>query len=115
MYLDDLVQKLNRVRLNILKQDWSTYTATVTATASVEQDMQSYKLGVIKVSFIVPANAPNWDDMQKRYSWLYIKDVNENTDFVALTFATLEKLGITDWVQNSEFSLYIVIPSLVIA
>lgn len=113
-YLGHASLNFNKAVIDLRLVNGTYYYRSVTATTTVIQDLDIEKMGILKISFIVPADAPNWNEISKQNSYLKVRNDLVGTHFISYSFATLEALGFTSWIQGSEFSFRLVISPIVI-
>lgn len=111
-YLSTLANILNQVILDIETLDGELYFYELEATATVIRDIIGGYIGVVKIDFTVPSDAPVWGNIRKNMSLITIRGEYENYDFIRMKFTALEDLGYTSWTPGGSFTIRVIIPSL---
>jgi len=107
MWLDDIVSKIDEVRLEIdlLGGGYTFYN--IPASAYLVQDIHADGYyGLIKVNFTVPNDFPSWNNIGLYTSYLIIRNSQSGMGFAFFDFKFFENMG-TQLLPGQSVTLFI--------
>lgn len=104
-YLDFLAQTVNKVFLDLTRSDYSKYQVVIDTIASVIQDWDIWGIGILSLSFIVPSDAPSWENLLLYSSDMYFYNTTENRYVIRVNLGYLQILGYPPWNAGQTYSI----------
>lgn len=111
-YLQAIASKIDTVDLYLYKRNYDTYRTTLSVSYNIQQDWNATSTGVLYLSFTLPSDTPDWNDLFLESSYLYFYNEEIGNYIIEITLSTLEKLGYSSWTPGQPYTIKLCILSI---